>query len=143
MYVLVSALLLTLLPHAVFAADKSSPIQVETLLQTTTAWDGSEYKAYPEGKPQLTVVKIKIAPHTTMPWHMHPMPNVGYVLSGEITVEKMDGSARRHFVAGQAIPETVDTAHRGVTGDSPVELIVFYPGVPDMPLSKPAPAPTK
>lgn len=143
MYLLISALILALLPNAAFAAEKASPIQVETLLQTTTSWDGSAYKAYPDGKPQITVVKITIAPHTTMPWHTHPMPNAAYILSGELTVEKMDGSASHHFVAGQALPETVDTAHRGVTGDKPVELIVFYPGVPDMPLSKPVPSSAK
>lgn len=143
LYLLISALILSLLPRAAFAAEKSSPIQTETVLQTTTAWDGSAYKAYPDGKPQLTVLKITIPPHTTMPWHTHPMPNAAYLVSGELTVEKMDGSAKQHFVAGQAVPETVDTAHRGVTGDKPVELIVFYAGALDMPLSKPAAPSTK
>ena len=65
------------------------------------------------------------------------MPNAGYVLSGELTLEKADG-VTKHFVAGQAITETVDCIHRGVTGEAPVVLIVFYAGAPGLPLSQPA-----
>jgi quercetin dioxygenase-like cupin family protein len=63
------------------------------------------------------------------------MPNAGYILSGELTIEKRDGT-KKHFVAGQAVTETVDSLHRGVTGAEPVVLIVFYPGTTDLPLSR-------
>lgn len=141
MSVLISALMLWLVTTVAPAQSAPSGIHAETLLQTSKAWDGSPYTAYPKGRPQITVLKITIPAHTTLPWHTHPMPNVGYILSGELTVEKQDGSAKQHFVAGQVVPETVDTIHRGVTGDKPVELIVFYPGTPGMPLSQPAPHP--
>ena len=118
------------------AAENPPPIQVETLTQTNSAWDGTPYKAYPSGQPQITVLKITIAPHTTMKWHTHPMPNAAYVLSGEITVEKKSDGSKKHFVAGQAVTETVDSVHRGVTGSEPVELIVFYAGKPGLPLSQ-------
>jgi hypothetical protein len=65
------------------------------------------------------------------------MPNAGYVLSGELTLEERDG-VRKHFVAGKAISETVNRVHRGVTGEAPVVLIVFYAGAPGLPLSQPA-----
>lgn len=45
------------------------------------------------------------------------------------------GNRKRHFVAGQVVPETVNTLHRGVTGDRPVVLIVFYAGVKGMRLA--------
>jgi quercetin dioxygenase-like cupin family protein len=112
-----------------------SPIKIETLAKSTSSWDGTPYTAYPAGQPQLTVLKITIAPHTSMPWHSHPMPNAGYILSGELTIEKRDGT-KKHFVAGQAVTETVDSLHRGVTGAEPVVLIVFYPGTTDLPLSR-------
>jgi quercetin dioxygenase-like cupin family protein len=114
---------------------QAEPIQVETLQQATTSWDGTPYKAYPEGQPQLTILKITIAPHSTMPWHSHPLPNAGYLVSGELTVEKMDGT-NKHFTAGQVIAETVDSIHRGITGDQPAVLIVFYAGTPKLPLSQ-------
>lgn len=112
-----------------------SPIQIETLAKSTSSWDGIPYKAYPAGQPQLTVLKITIAPHTTMQWHSHPMPNAGYILSGELTIEKKDGT-KKHFIAGQAVTETVDSIHRGISGAKPVVLIVFYPGTPGLPLSR-------
>jgi quercetin dioxygenase-like cupin family protein len=116
------------------AEDASSQIQTQTLLQSTASWDGTPYKAYPAGQPKITVLKITIAPHTVMKWHSHPFPNAGYVLSGELTVEKKDGT-KQHFAAGQAVAETVDSVHRGVTGAEPVVLIVFYSGTPNLPLS--------
>jgi quercetin dioxygenase-like cupin family protein len=79
--------------------------------------------------PQITILKITIAPHTTMKWHSHPLPNAGYILSGELTIEREDGT-KEHFVAGQAVTETVNSVHRGITGAERTVLIVFYPGAP-------------
>jgi len=119
------------------AQQSSGPVQFEPLMQSTSSWDGTPYKAYPTGQPQLSVVKVTLAPHTTMKWHTHAVPNAGYVLSGEVTVESKNG-AKKHFTAGQVIPETVDIVHRGVSGDQPTVLIVFYAGTPGVPLSQPA-----
>jgi quercetin dioxygenase-like cupin family protein len=131
-----TAALLLASPLLCFPAVKnaSSAIQVETLIQSTSSWDGTPYKAYPAGQPQITVLKITIPPRTTLKWHSHPMPNAGYILSGELTIEKKDGS-EKHFVAGQAVSETVDSIHRGITGAEPLVLIVFYPGTPGLPVS--------
>ena len=98
-----------------FAAveNASSSIRVETLIQSTSSWDGTPYTAYPAGQPQITILKITIPPYSTMKWHSHPMPNAGYILSGELTIEKKDGT-KKHFVAGQAVSETVDSVHRGI-----------------------------
>lgn len=117
------------------AGTDSSAIKVETLLQSSAAWDGSAYRLYPEGKPEVAVLKITIPARTTMNWHSHPMPNVAYIVSGALTIEKQDGSVKQHFTAGQAVPETVNTLHRGITGDQPVELVVFYAGAAGQPLS--------
>ena len=115
-----------------------SPIEVETLVQSASAWDTTPYTKYPDGQPLISVLRITIAPHTALEWHSHPMPNAGYVLSGELTLEAKDGF-RKHFVAGQGLTETVSRIHRGVTGEVPVVLIVFYAGALGMPLSQPAP----
>jgi quercetin dioxygenase-like cupin family protein len=120
---------------AAFAQQPSAGIQVETLLKTSKSWDGTPYKGYPSGQPQLSVLKIVVPAHTMLPWHTHPMPNAGYVVSGELTVEKQDGE-KQTVKAGQVLPETVGSVHRGVTGDSPVTLIVFYAGTEGMPLSQ-------
>jgi quercetin dioxygenase-like cupin family protein len=137
MKIRIVCLLILLIPGFAFAQDAPAApaIKSEILGQSTDSWDGTPYKAYPAGQPQLTVVKITIPPHTTMKWHSHPIPNAGYILSGEITVETKEG-ATRHFRAGQVVPETVNTVHRGVTGAEPAVIIVFYAGAPGRPLSE-------
>jgi quercetin dioxygenase-like cupin family protein len=129
-----ATLLMCCIANIAIAEDVPSPIKSETLLQSTTSWDGTPYASYPAGKPKVTVLKITIAPNTVMKWHSHPVPNVGYILSGVLTIEKKDGTKQK-FVAGQAVPETVDSVHRGITGREPVVLIVFYAGTPELPLS--------
>ena len=125
--------------HGSAAAEGASPpshITIETLVLSTSSWDGAPYEAYPSGQPQITVLKFMIAPRTVMTWHFHPVPSAGYVLAGELTIEKRDGT-KKHFVAGQVVTETVRTIHRGVTGSEPVVLIVFYPAAPGLSVSMP------
>ena len=119
-------------PSAVAAEPE---VQVEQVLQTTGSWDGSRYTGYPSGQPQVTVLKITIPPHTTLHWHRHPMISAAYVLSGRLTVEKKDTGERKVVNAGEALAETVQTTHRGFTTDEAVELIAFYAGRVDMPVS--------
>jgi quercetin dioxygenase-like cupin family protein len=110
-------------------------VQVEQVLQATGSWDGSRYTDYPSGQPQVTVLKITIPPHTTLHWHRHPMISAAYVLSGRLTVEKRDTGERKVVNAGEALAETVQTTHRGFTTDEAVELIAFYAGRVDLPVS--------
>lgn len=117
------------------AADSPSGVSSEVLLRTNSAWNDVPYGAYPEGAPELTVMRITIPARGELRWHTHPMPAVGYLVSGEIDVEEQGGPKHRHYSAGQVIPETVDTRHRGVVGDQPAVFIVFYAGARDMPLS--------
>jgi quercetin dioxygenase-like cupin family protein len=112
---------------APFAADaRATGISTETLAKSTTAWDQTGYTAYPPGVPEPTLVRITIAPNTRLDWHIHPMPAIGYVASGQLTVERADNGAQRSFVAGQTVTELVDVPHRGWTGDTGAELLVFY-----------------
>jgi quercetin dioxygenase-like cupin family protein len=132
---------ITLLAFILFQAgnavgENQPTIQSETLLQSSSSWDGEPYTTYPAGRPELSVLKITIPPHTQLDWHTHPMPNAGYILSGALTVEKKEDGKTQRFTAGQVVAETVDALHRGVTGDAPVTLIVFYAGIEGMPLSK-------
>ena len=117
------------------AVAQKHDVKKETLLETTKSWDGSAYRQYPAGQPQLSVLRITIPAHTTMQWHQHPVPNAAYIVSGELTVEKKDG-AKLHLKAGQVLPELVNEVHRGVAGDSDVVLIVFYAGAVGVPLSR-------
>ncbi|HEX8595218.1 MAG TPA: cupin domain-containing protein [Pseudomonas sp.] len=119
-------------------ACKQQPGEPEStvLLKSTTSWDGTPYKAYPDGPPELTMLKIQIPPKTTLNWHKHPIPNAAYVAAGELEVETQDGAKSIRLKQGDTLAELVDIMHRGKTGDNPVELIVFYAGTPGVALSE-------
>lgn len=98
----------------------NTALDVETLLRSSTAWNGNPYERYPEGRPELTVLRITIPPHTTLPWHTHPVPNAGYLLSGELLVEAADDGGQIRLKAGDALAEIVDGAHAaGQTSSRP------------------------
>ena len=122
---------------------QSGPPKVETaqreiLVQTTQSWNGKPYTHYPTGQPQLTTIKLTIAPHTVLPWHTHPFPNAVYVLSGTLTIHDRDSGKTHVIHEGQAVGESVDDVHRGESGDQPAVLIITYAGTPGVPTSIPA-----
>lgn len=111
----------------------------EILAQSSQSWNGKPYDHYAAGTPELTVLKLTIAPHTALPWHTHPYPNAGYVLSGELTIQDRASGKKQTFHAGQAFTESVDAAHRGVAGDQPAVIILTYAGIKGKPTSVPVP----
>ncbi len=113
----------------------ANPVDVQLLLRTSNAWDGSPYTHYPSGPPELSVLKIRIAADTALAWHRHPIPNAGYVLNGELTVETPEGR-QVQVRAGDALAEIADGVHRGRAGSQGAELIVFYAGSPGQALSE-------
>ena len=109
------------------ARENNEPaVQTQILLSASSSWDGEPYQSYPSGQPELSVLKIILAPHTQLEWHSHPMPSAAYIVAGELTLERKRDGKKQHFTAGQVISETVDTLHRGVAGNEPLVLIVFY-----------------
>ena len=126
---------------AVFAQNGANRVasgQREILLQTTQSWNGKPYTHYPTGHPQLTTIKLTIAPHTALPWHTHPFPNVVYVLSGTLTLHDKASGKTQVVHQGQAVGESVDDVHRGESGDEPTVLLITYAGTPGVSTSVPA-----
>jgi quercetin dioxygenase-like cupin family protein len=123
------------------AQEKPNPeSQVSTvLLRTDHSWDGVKCGHYPAGQPELTLLKINIPTHAALPWHTYSMPNAAYVISGRLHVESKEGKHKVTLNPGDVLPEMVGTVHRGWTEEAPVELIVFYAGVKDMPTAVKAP----
>jgi len=128
-----------LLVGGIAQARTKEAVQTRVLVKSTTAWNGRPYEKYGEGRPELTVVRVTIPAHKRLPWHMHPMPNVGYILSGHITVQDRATGRKKVFREGEAIPEQVNAAHRGLTDDEPVVIIVTYAGTAGQARSVPAP----
>jgi quercetin dioxygenase-like cupin family protein len=122
---------------------ESGPMKVATghreiLLQTTQSWNGKPYTHYPAGQPQLTTIRVTIAPHTALPWHTHPFPNVVYVLSGTLTLHDQTSGKTQVVHQGEAVGESVDDIHRGESGNEPTVLLITYAGTPGVPTSIPA-----
>lgn len=132
-----SMLVLTAAISSVATAADKPEIKAQVAMKEVASWDGTTYKSYPQGQPQLTVLEITIPPHTALPWHQHPVPNAAYVVSGELTVEDRLSGKSRKVHAGQAFAESVNSSHRGVTGDQQAVVIVTYSGVEGTPLSIP------
>src|ERR1700734_525112 len=131
------------LAGASLLAAESGPMKVasghrDILLQTTQSWNGKRYTHYPTGQPQLTTIKLTIEPHTALPWHTHPFPNVVYVLSGTLTLRDRASGETKVVHQGEAVGESVDDIHRGETGDEPTVLLITYAGTPGVPTSVPA-----
>jgi quercetin dioxygenase-like cupin family protein len=118
----------------VWGTDVTS-VQVDTLSKSTLSWNGAHLPAYPEGTPEITILKIIIPPGATLPVHNHPVINAGVLLSGQLTVFTETNKVL-HLKAGESLIEVVDTWHYGKNeGDKPAEIIVFYAGVLDTPIT--------
>jgi quercetin dioxygenase-like cupin family protein len=113
-------------------------LQAEEILSTSVDLNGKAY-TYPAGKAQLSVMRLSLPPHTSLPWHTHPMPNIAYLLSGKLMVEDKETGHTHTFYAGQAINESVERAHRGYTTEEGAELVITYAGAEGQTLSVPLP----
>lgn len=111
----------------------------DCILQSGDAWNGQPYEEYPAGKPQISVMRMTLPPHSELPWHTHPMPNTAYILFGQLTIEDKETGQTHCFKAGEALNETVGSAHRGYTTEKTTELLIFYAGVEGQELSEPLP----
>ena len=115
-------------------ANQASPV-VKQLVKTSQSWNGDFLPAYPQGKPEITILRITIPAGTKLHTHSHPVINAGVLLSGELTVLTTDGKTL-HLKAGDPIVEVVNTLHYGINqGKVPAEIIVFYAGVIDTPIT--------
>ncbi|MDO4160900.1 MAG: cupin domain-containing protein [Prevotellaceae bacterium] len=119
------------------AQQKDTPaVKADKLLETTTSWNGAKLPQYPEGEPQINIIRYTIKPHTKMKTHRHAIINGGIMLKGELTIVSETGEEKT-FKAGDALVETTGTWHYGENkGDEPVEVVMFYAGAKGKALSE-------
>lgn len=128
-------LCLTLLPASHVSAADGNGVEVTVLAKSGSSWDGRVLPQYTNGKPEITILRITIPPGAVLPLHKHPVINAGVLLSGELTVVAEDGSTLQ-LKAGEALVEVVNTWHYGKNaGNKPAEIMVFYAGAMDMPIT--------
>lgn len=128
-------------PRQLPASDPPALIERTVLLKTSQSWDGADLPAYPQGTPEISVIKVSIPPGTALPMHRHAVINAGVLLSGELTVTTEYGQT--HVLAeGEPLSEVVGTWHFGKsTGTGPAVALVVYVGTTDLPNSELMPEP--
>ena len=115
-------------------ANEASPV-VKELVKTTQSWDGEFLPAYPQGQPEITILRISIPAGARLHTHNHPVINAGVLISGQLTVVTTDGKTL-YLKAGDPIVEVVNTLHYGINqGKVPAEIVVFYAGAIDTPIT--------
>lgn len=126
----------TVLGRVNSAGTGASGIEAHTLVRTGHSWDGAVLPSYPAEPPEITILHITIPPGVQLPLHKHPVINAGLLLSGELTVIADNGD-QLHLTAGQPIVEVVNTWHYGKNeGNDPAEIVVFYAGTEDLPITE-------
>jgi len=116
-------------------AGSIQQIKVHQLAKSCVSWDGALLPAYPQGHPEVTILRIVIPPGEILTKHKHPFINAGVLLKGELTIHAEDGKKLR-LKAGEALVEVVDTWHYGKNeGVESAEIIVFYAGTEDAPIT--------
>ena len=107
---------------------ESLGVQIEKLADSTRQWDGTLLPNYPQGQPEIKVLRIKIPAGVTLPWHYHPVINAAVIFDGTLELYLKNGSKKR-YEKGDTLIEVVNTLHAGkAIGNKDVHLIVFYAG---------------
>lgn len=115
-------------------AENSKTVTVEQLAKSTKSWDGDNLPAYPQGQPEVSILRIQIPAGAKLEIHNHPVINAGVLLKGELTVVSEDKTL--HLKAGDSIVELVNKKHFGKNeGMETAEIIVFYAGIENRPIT--------
>lgn len=124
----------TVPPHQE-SANGPGPIVVKELVKSSRSWDGQTLPAYPQGQPQITILRITIPAGAQLHTHHHLVINAGVLISGQLTVVAKNGKTLQ-LNAGDPIVELVNASHYGINrGRVPAEIIVCYSGSEDMPIT--------
>lgn len=139
LFLLGSALLL---PGLQALADgEPAGVTVQTLVRSSSAWNGTPLPAYPSGEPEVTVLRITIPPGARLPMHVHPVINAGMLIRGQLLVTSKAGPTKQ-LKAGDGLIEMVNQPHYGTNnGMEPAEIVVVYAGVKGKPITVLEPAP--
>ena len=104
----------------------SMTIKTTELIRTSQSWDGAMLPNFPQGQPELRVIRLDFPIGAKTGWHHHTVVNYGIVQQGDLTIVCQDGSERT-FHEGEPLVEVIGTIHRGENrGSKPVILNMFY-----------------
>jgi quercetin dioxygenase-like cupin family protein len=112
-----------------------NPELLPPLLRTTVNSLGQPIRYPDEGAAEVTALLVEMAPGEVTGWHQHPVPLLGYLIEGELTVTQATGE-KRVVRAGEVSLESVGVVHQGANeGSVPLRMVVFVIGVKDQPFT--------
>ncbi len=117
--------------------------KVRTFLSTGTTITGQPIQ-YPTGAPaKVTAAEITLKPGEQTGWHTHPVPMLGYMLEGELTVD-YGPLGKRIYRKGDTLVEAMNEPHNGRnTGKGLMRILVVIMGAEGKPGSIDAPPPAR
>jgi quercetin dioxygenase-like cupin family protein len=127
-------------PPSPLAVEKHSNIRM--VLSTGTTTTGQRIR-YPAGKAHVTMQELTLEPGQETGWHTHPVPVIGYILEGELTVD-YGAKGQKVYHKGEGFVEALNQPHNGRnTGQEPVKILAIVDGVQGVKGAVMVPPPTQ
>ena len=95
-----------------------SPVEVQEIFTSSENIDGDNFK-YPTGKAEMRLIRVEVDKGGAIPMHSHPIPLLGHIESGELTLDEKTGISKT-FKEGDSFVLSGNTPAHTMenTGDS-------------------------
>ena len=124
-------------PRISVAAE--SPVNVQEIFTSSVNIDGDNFR-YPKGKAEMRLIRVEVVSGATIPMHSHPVPLLGHIESGELTLAEKTGISKTFKEGDSFVLSTNTPAHTMAnSGDSSAVMWVTMAsaeGLPDLNLEK-------
>ena len=85
LFIALAFALMLINPNISMAAE--SPVDIQESI------DGDNFK-YPKGKAEMRLIRVEVENGATIPMHSHPVPLLGHIESGELTLAEKTGVSK-------------------------------------------------
>src|SRR5262245_30875251 len=104
-------------------------VEQRTILSTGTTATNEPIQYPLGGHARVTIMEITLQPGQETGWHAHPVPIVGYIRAGGLSVD-YGAQGQRTYHKGDAIVEALNEPHNGrSTGPEPLKILAVIVGV--------------
>ena len=133
----VTLLFLVFISNPSLALEESSPVNVEEIFTTSKTIEGDDFE-YPSGKAEMRLIRVEVEKGAVIPLHSHPIPLMGHIESGELTLKKEKGKSKT-FKEGDSFVLDVNTPPHtmGNTGTSSAVMWVAVASAEGIPTLTP------
>ena len=91
LFIALAFTLMLINPSISIAAE--SPVDVQEIFTSSENIDGDNFK-YPKGKAEMRLIRVEVENGATIPMHSHPVPLLGHIESGELTLDEKTGISK-------------------------------------------------